>query len=331
MWKKIVFGVGGLLLLAVGVGLAYLYLGLPDVGPPPDINVEGTPEQVERGEYLAHHVTSCIDCHSQRDYSKFAGPIIPGTEGSGGEAFTPEMGFPGTFYARNLTPHNLGDWTDGEIYRTITTGVTKSGEPLFPVMPYPSYARMDPDDVRAIIAYLRTLEPIENETSASEPDFPFNLVMRTIPGPAEPMERPSKQDTLAYGEYLTNIAACRDCHTPVEQGSFIDSLFMAGGREFKMPWGTVRSSNITPHRGTGIGNWSRERFVQRFKEYDLPYDSLETVPEGAFNTIMPWSMYGGMTEEDLSAIFAYLQSIRPTEHTVNRFTPADGPTASSGN
>lgn len=323
MWKKIIFGVLGLLLLIAAAGAGYLYLVLPDVGPPPEITVEGTPKQVERGEYLAHHVASCIDCHSERDFTLFSGPIVPGTEGMGGEVFTPEMGFPGTFYARNLTPHNLGEWTDGEIYRTITTGVTRSGEPLFPVMPYPSYARMDPDDVRAIIAYIRTLEPISNETPESQPDFPFNLIMRTIPGPAQPMERPPKSDTLAYGEYLTTIAACQDCHTPVDQGAFIDSLFMAGGREFEMPWGTVRSSNITSHDRTGIGAWRREQFVTRFKQYDVPYDSLDSVPEGAFNTIMPWAMYAGMTEEDLSAIFRYLQTLEPIEHSVTRFTPPE--------
>lgn len=322
MWKKFTFGVLGLLLLIAAAGAGYLYLMLPDVGPPPEITVEGTPEQVERGEYLAHHVASCIDCHSERNFTRFSGPIVPGTEGMGGEVFTPEMGFPGTFYARNLTPHNLGEWTDGEIYRTITTGVTRSGEPLFPVMPYPSYSRMDPDDVRAIIAYIRTLEPIPNETPESRPDFPLNLVMRTMPEPARPMERPPKSDTLAYGEYLTTIAACRDCHTPVDQGSFIDSLFMAGGREFEMPWGTVRSSNITPHARTGLGEWDREQFVERFKQYDVPYDSLDKVSENAFNTLMPWAMYAGMTEEDLSAIFRYLQTVEPIEHPVTRFTPA---------
>lgn len=265
MWKKILFGITGLLVLVVGGGMAWLYVGLPDVGPPPDITVEGTAEQVERGRYLAHHVSLCMDCHSQRDWSRYSGPISEGTMGAGGEVFPREFGFPGTFYSRNITPHNLGDWSDGEIYRLITTGVTREGEPIFPVMPYPGYSRMDPDDVHSIIAYLRTLEPKVNEVPASEPDFPMNLIMRTIPQPAQPMERPSPGDTAAYGEYLVTIAGCQDCHTPVQQGSFIDSLFMAGGRTFEMPFGTVRSSNITPHPETGIGRWDQQQFVARFK------------------------------------------------------------------
>ncbi len=320
--KKIILGILIVIAGAIGSGIIYLYAAFPDVAPPPEISVEGTEAQVERGKYLAEHVAVCIDCHSTRDWTKFSGPIKPGTYGRGGDVFNEDMGMPGTFYAKNITPHNLKDWTDGEIYRTITTGVTKDGRPMFPVMPYPSYGKMAPDDVRAIIAYIRTLEPIEYKSPDSEVNFPMNFILRTIPQPADPMERPSLEDTIAYGKYITTIGGCADCHTPQNQGADIEGMYLAGGFEFKGPFGTVRSSNITPHKQTGIGNMSKEKFVNRFKQYDIPVDSLPDVEEKQFNTIMPWQMYAGMTEQDLEAIYAYLQTVEPVENKVVKFIPS---------
>jgi mono/diheme cytochrome c family protein len=319
--KNIILGF--LLLAVVGIGgaIIYLYTGYPEVGPPPEITIEGTEAQVKRGEYLAEHVAVCIDCHSTRDWTKFSGPIEPGTYGRGGDVFNEDMGMPGTFYAKNITPHNLNDWSDGEIYRTITTGVTKDGRPMFPVMPYPAYGKMDPDDVRAIIAYIRTLEPIDYKPPDSEANFPMNLILRTMPQPADPMERPSPEDSVDYGKYLTTIAGCAECHTPQNQGTDIEGMYLAGGFEFKGPFGTVRSSNITPHKQTGIGNLSKEKFVSRFKQYDVSIDSLADVKEGQFNTVMPWQMYAGMTEQDLEAIYTYLKTVDPVENSVTRFTP----------
>lgn len=312
---------GGVLLLLVVGGMAYFYLYYPKVEAAPVIEVSATAAQIERGEYLANHVALCIDCHSTRNWSVFAGPIIPGTEGKGGEKFGPEMGFPGTFYSKNITPHNLKNWTDGEIYRAITGGVSRDESPLFPVMPYPYYKSMDPRDVKAIIAYIRTLEPIENTTPDSEPAFPMNFIMRTIPAPYDPAaaKRPSPEDILEYGKYLVTISACSDCHTPKQKGQPVMEQYMAGGVEFDMSFGTVRSANITPHVATGIGTWTEDQFVATFKQYDVPIDSLPDPSRRGYNTIMPWQMYAGMKEQDLKAIFAYLQSLELRRNKVNRF------------
>ncbi|HEY5919236.1 MAG TPA: cytochrome C, partial [Chryseolinea sp.] len=95
-----------------------------------------------------------------------------------------------------------------------------------------------------------------------------------------------------------------------------------GGREFGFPDGSrVSSANITPDKETGIGNWTREQFVARFKMYTDSSYVLPSVGPGEFNTIMPWTMYAGMTEEDLSAIFAYLQTVAPISNQVTKFSP----------
>ncbi|HPW86812.1 MAG TPA: cytochrome C, partial [Chitinophagales bacterium] len=108
------FIVGGLLLIAIiiAAGLSYLKLGLPNVGAPEDIKITATPEMIARGKYLANHVAVCIDCHSTRDWSRFSGPPLSGTEGKGGDIFSRDFGFPGNFYAKNITPAGIGHWTD---------------------------------------------------------------------------------------------------------------------------------------------------------------------------------------------------------------------------
>jgi mono/diheme cytochrome c family protein len=306
-----------ILLLGISALLAYVKFMLPNIGPAPEIKVVATPETIKRGAYLANHVAVCIDCHSTRDFSKFSGPVVPGSNGSGGEIFDQQFGFPGKFIARNITPHNLSSWSDGEIFRAITTGVNKDGKALFPVMPYGSYGQMHEDDVKSIIAYLRTLPAIAKEHPVSVPDFPMNFIINTIPKKAEPMAAVSPSDTVAYGKYITTIAGCAECHTKQEKGQIVGE-FMAGGFEFKMADGSIlRSANLTPHKNTGIGNWTADHFVERFKTYA---NGTPAVAKGEFNSIMPWAMYSGMDTTDLRAIYAYLSSIKEVDNIIEKYT-----------
>jgi len=313
--KKIIFTILIVIVIALSGLALYVKFGLPNVGNAPDLKVERSQEKIARGEYLANHVTVCMDCHSTRDWKKYSGPIEPGTLGKGGEYFGPEMGFPGKFYSKNITPYHLGNWTDGQIFRAITTGVNKDGDALFPVMPYSYYGRMDKEDIEAIIAYLRTLTPIESNTPQREIDFPLNFIVNTIPDKAHFTKRPPKANTVEYGAYLVNASGCRECHTPADDKGKIDlSLAFTGGRAFKMPGLMVRSANLTPDNETGLGNWTSELFVQRFKAY-----STDSIPSGNTNTIMPWTMYAGMDTLDLEAIFTYLHSLKPVKNKVEHF------------
>ena len=87
-----------------------------------------------------------------------------------------------------------------------------------------------------------------------------------------------------------------------------------------MPGGMLRSSNITPDKETGIGQWSKDWFIGRFKSYDLSTYSPGTLDNGALVTIMPWTMYAGMDSTDLAAIYVYLRSVPPLKNTVARWT-----------
>jgi len=308
----------------VGVAglLIYLKTALPNVGPAPELKVELTEARIQRGEYLANAVAACMDCHSGRDWSKFAGPLLPGTLGAGGEVFNQEFGFPGVFYSKNITPYGLSNWTDGEVLRAITSGVSKNGEALFPVMPHASYGKLDKEDIYSIIAYLRTLKPIKKDIPASQPDFPMNFIINTIPKTATFAPIPDKKDQVQYGEYLFTAAACKECHTKQDKGVPLEGMELAGGFEFKMPGGGVlRSSNITPHMETGIGEWSQQAFVNRFKSYTDSNYIPAVVAKGKYNTVMPWMMYGKMSEEDLAAIYTYLATVKPIDNKVTKFTP----------
>ncbi len=325
---KKAFKVLGYLLLGIIVLLAaaltYVKLALPNVGEAPQLTVQATPEKIARGEYLANHVTVCMDCHSKRDWTKFSGPVTPGTLGMGGDRFDESVGMPGVFYAKNVTPAGINRYSDGELFRLITTGVTKEGRAMFPLMPYPYYGKMDAEDVEAIIAYLRSIPSIKNDVPDSKPSFPMNFIINTIPQKATLAKRPDTTDILAYGGYLTNASGCVECHTPVEQGRIIPEKSFGGGRVFLFPDGSeLRSANISPHK-TGIGSWTEAMFVQRFKAYADSNYTPPSVKLGEFNSIMPWTMYAGMKESDLKAIYAYLKTVQPQENIVVKFVPKAG-------
>ncbi|HQW04855.1 MAG: c-type cytochrome [Flavobacteriales bacterium] len=312
-----------LVLVVIGGAITYVTQALPNIEAPTDLKVEITPERVTRGEYLANSVCVCMDCHSARDWNAYAGPPKPGTAGGGGDKFDRTMEFPGEFYAKNITPFALAKWSDGEVYRAITSGVSKDGHPFFPVMPYLNYNKLATEDVYSIIAYLRSLPSVETaEYPESEIDFPVNVIMHTVPQPAHPTQRPEWGDPT-YGEYLANAAACVECHTRAEKGKKIGEPF-AGGFAFAFPNGAVlRSSNITPSEDGGIGGWSKEEFIQRFKQYT---DSGYVVPaidweRGDMQTVMPWMMYANMTEQDLGAIYDYLRTIPAAPGVIEKWTP----------
>ncbi|MFQ6677514.1 MAG: cytochrome C [Fidelibacterota bacterium] len=289
------------------------------VGPAPDLKIEPTVERVARGEYLANAVTGCFDCHSEHKWDNFAIPIVEGTKGKGGEYFGEELGVPGTICLSNITPYGLGEWTDGEIFRAIVSGVNKNGDAIFPMMPYMSYATMDVEDIYSIIAYLRTLKSIPSTTGKSKLKFPLPYIIRTMPKEYVSQTKPDPSNEVEYGKYLVGIAGCVGCHTPMEGHNPIKGMEFAGGSDHPMPGGAlVRSSNLTPDKETGIGEWERDDFIDRFKEFATP-DAKNIPVVDNKNTTMGWTSYAEMTEEDLGAIYSYLMSLEPINNAVELY------------
>ena len=228
----------------------------------------------------------------------------------------------GTLYSSNITPDTatgIGGWTDDEIAHAITQGIRKNGDTLFPIMPYYEYNKMSKDDVYSIIAYLRTLKPIVNKiperklrTPAGAEREEFMLAVKNDAGV-------SGDSTIEKGKYLVTAAACISCHTPkTEEDRFIKDQYFSGGDMMGKKFGfIVYSSNITPDSVTGLGRWTEQAFVDKFKSYQDP--SAYTQNPGPHNTLMPWIMFAQMKDEDLKAMYAYLRTIKPIHNETEKW------------
>lgn len=273
-----------------------------------------------RGEYLYKYSLGCWECHSPG--------LDAGALPSGGREFDLTKTGPGfgVFFAPNITPDKetgIGEWTDGEIVRSLREGLDRDGAVLFPIMPIEALRGLSDEDALAIVAYLRTLSPIRNEVNSHEYFFPAKAlfafgIIKPEAHIANPLVAPPKRDTIAYGGYVANNASlCMDCHTPrnLQDGSFYrDSLFTGStvwfGDEEKNPLMKAYARNITPDLETGIGSWTEEQFFDALRAGMRPDGTV-------LSTHMPYAYYGLMDEFDLRALFLYLRRIQP----IRRPTP----------
>jgi len=276
-------------------------------------------ERVARGDYLVNTVCNCMHCHADRDFTKFAGPVDPATFGKGGEQISAGI------YVRNITPAVLGSWKDDQIARALTTGITPTGDTLFPVMPYRNYAKMSHEDIYSIIAYLRTLRPIPDSVPPRNmqqypPGFLRKLYDSFIVKHAGDRLPVPQGDSIAMGAYLVNAADCMGCHSPFDEKSLDFKMdgWLSGGNEYSKPgYFTVTSANITPDSATGIGAWTEDMFLAKFRNYRDPknYD----MNPGKYNTLMPWTILANMKDEDIRYIYTYLRSVRPVKKAVTKW------------
>jgi hypothetical protein len=309
--------VAAVMITAVG-GFSYLYLRTPAMVPPSNITMDITPARLSRGKYL-YNLADCDGCHSQRDFSRFEGPVVGRGRGRG-NVFPPDVGLPGVVAARNITPDKetgIGNWTDGEKIRAIREGISRDGTALFPMMGYERFRYMSDEDVYSLVAYLNTLAPIRNAVPRSKIVFPVSMLMKGAPQPAGHVPQPDRSNKVKYGEYIVTLAGCMECHTPAKQGKPITRLTLAGGQEFRFPGVVVVSANITPDLETGIGRWSEQDFLDRFYQYKeyAEKGSPEVGPESF--TLMPWLNFAQLDPEDLKAIYAFLRTQQPIYHVVD--------------
>jgi cytochrome c553 len=309
---KISLGLAIILFVVLTSALAYIRVVKPELGHEEELTLPNSTEFIERGRYLSHHVAACFSCHSPRDWSKYSGPVIDSLLGSGGLEFGSREKLPGHYYSRNITPTLTQKWKDRELYNAIATGITADQRALFPTMPYLSYGLLDSLDILSIAAYIRTLKPIETQDIKSESDFPMSLIIRLIPRSGRHKEVDSNlaianpKDSLrrkwSRGEHLTELATCKRCHSQQIRGKIITGLEYSGKAIQYLPSGdSLFSSNITSDSSFGIGAWSKEKFIAKFKNFK---DSAQVK-----QTNMPWSDYQGMSVSDLGDIFDYLQSL----------------------
>lgn len=259
----------------------------------------GAETLLERGDYLMRSITACGNCHTPQTPN---GPA-PGME-LAGQLVVQDEAF--TAYAPNITQDRetgIGAWTDEQIVTAIREGLRPDGSLIGPPMPFGLYRQMSDRDVRAIVAYLRTVEPVEN----SLPKSVYNIPLPPNYGPpvGQVPEVP-RDDAFAYGAYLAGpLGHCIECHTPFVRGRpDFENQLGAGGFQFPGPWGVSVSANITPHPEDGIAGYSNAE-LKRVISIGMRPDGSRLMPP------MGIAYYRNISDADLRAIVAYLRALEP--------------------
>jgi mono/diheme cytochrome c family protein len=230
---------------------------------------------------------------------------------AGGRAF--DLGPAGMVFTRNITPDaetGLGTWTDDQIKVAIKTGIDNEGKLLFPVMPYHVYNGMADTDLEAVVAYLHSVDAVNNEV----PERTVSTEGMPSPPFQSGITAPAAADKAARGAYLVNnVMGCTDCHTPIDPATGAPQMdkYLAGRQPYEGPWGIVYGGNITPDNETGLGTWT-DNEVKRAILTGVGKDGRRLI-------LMPWYAYSAMTPEDADAVVFYLKNALPA---VNNQVPA---------
>jgi mono/diheme cytochrome c family protein len=180
--------------------------------------------------------------------------------------------------------------------RALRHGVAADGRQLI-IMPSQWYAYLTDEDLGAMVAYLKTLTPVEQswpERSVAMIPTRILLALGAFPFATDmiadnaPRTAPEIAVSTEYGEYLTNVAACRECH----------GVDLAGGVNPGAPLGP----NLTP--GGAFAAYREEDFIKVMRTGVTP--GGRTLSEE-----MPWEGYSDMTDDEFKALFQYLQSVEP--------------------
>lgn len=293
-WSGI--ALGGLLVVLLVAGAVLHFLGGKRLARrfdvrPAAILVPADDAAVERGRHLATAITLCHACHG---------------DNLGGQAMFEAPGI-AAVYASNLTRGRGGiasAYTDEDYVRAIRHGVNRDGRGLL-IMHSDAYNHLGAADLGAIIAYVKSMAPVDNVVPGSGA-APLGRVFvalglfdsETMPLlPAEVIDHeaaladaPTPSADAAYGRYLVSIAVCAMCHgrdlrggPPIEEGA---------------PPAPSIADLAAP------GGWSIEQFIRTLRSGVTPYGKTLD------GEVMPWEVYAGMTDQELTAIWRYIGSLR---------------------
>lgn len=292
-WVGIIFGVLVMLVLVIAGSLFIKgtnQLSKTYQVEPVAIAIQDDEGSIERGAYL--YQVSCAGCHGD----DLSGKVI---------LDDPAIGY---LPAPNLTAGQGGvgsNYSDTDYARAIRHGVDSEGQGLL-IMPSKAYWHFSEEDLSAIIAYVKTAQPVDNDLGQKS-QSPLGKIMLAAGAFGEAFaadvldhnaplaDAPERGATAAYGEYLVNTADCRNCHGPD-----------LAGMQSPEP-GSPYSPNLTPAGVLTI--WTADDFIETMHTGVTPY-GRQLDPN-----FMPYEYYGRMDNQDLTAIFLYLQSLPAIEST----------------
>lgn len=290
-WIAIIFGglIGLLLLAAVFVTISSSSRVNKSYDIPSSaVVVHNNDEVLARGQHLVE--ISCAGCH--------------GADLSGKTVIDdPPIA---SIYASNLTAGAGGigqSYADEDWVRAIRHGVRPDNTPLL-VMPSQIYYYYSDEDIAAIIAYAKSVAPVDN-TLPDRGIGPVGRVLFTagmLPAPAAELidhtgprpQAPEPGVTAAYGEYIAG-RGCADCH----------GADYAGGAVPGSPPGAPPAPNLTP--AGDLATWSEEDFISTIRSGFTPAGRQLDSDE------MPWPTYSKMTDAELQAVWLFLQELLPAQ------------------
>ncbi|NUO02679.1 MAG: cytochrome c [Saprospiraceae bacterium] len=312
---KKMFKILGFLLVGIILALGCLaaWVGFSDLPEYPvqnlDIKLPSDSISLARGRGIVEN--TCAHCHRGED-GKLSGRLfLPETEGFG------------EIWSGNLTRHptlGLGRYQDGEIAYLLRTGIKRDKKMAGPFMMYPN---LSDEDVAAIIAYLRSDAPSVQASAVKRVSKYSFLAKALIKFGAfkpltynnQPVLAPPKSDLVAYGRYLaTAVYECSSCHSAnfetyaVLEPEKSPGFFAGGNKIADHEFNYTTSRNITPHPEQGIGKWTETQFQMAVRAGIRPDGTILSVA-------MPRIP---LSDEELSAIWAYLQTVPALETTVEK-------------
>lgn len=278
-------------------------------------------ENVKRGEYLAR-AGDCVACHTTRDGKPFAGGLAMETP-------------IGTIFSTNITPDKatgIGDYSFEDFDQAVRHGIARSGETLYPAMPYPSYSKVSDEDMKALYAYfMQGVEPVAQENQES--DIPWPLSMRWplaiwrylfAPDVAQAKSVAPSDTVAARGAYLVEgLGHCGTCHTP--RNLFLQEKalsandsddFLSGGAPLE-GW---HAKNLRGDYVDGLGSWSEEELATFFKSGRTDRAGVF----GAMSSVIEHSLQH-LSDEDRIAIARYLKTL-PAKDPQDKPLENDGST-----
>lgn len=310
----------GVIVLLAGTGAAYISIkGIPsyEAQMTPEIARLQVPRDsalVEQGAKIASIL--CNECHLGEG-GKLTGKVMSEVP----KAF-------GTIISRNITHDpetGIGNWTDGELYYFLRTGIRQDGSWAPPFMP--KFSRVADEDLYAIIAWLRSDDPRLAPDRREYPPAEYNFLVKALANtmffppalPEKPIMIPDTTDKIALGKYLADgLYECFACHSgdmlKVDPNIPANSFgYYGGGIEMQNQEGEiVRSANITMDPETGIGGWTERQFIDAVKYGKNPRGgSLQ----------YPMTPRPVLTDTEVSAIYAFLKTVPVLHHPIERYQP----------
>ncbi|AUB75153.1 cytochrome C [Pseudomonas sp. Lz4W] len=253
---------------------------------------------IERGLYVAR-LGDCIACHTAKGGAVMAGGL---------ELKTPM----GTIYSSNITPERdtgIGQYSLDEFDLVMRKGITRTGQNLYPAMPYPSYAKMSEEDMRALYVYLmQGVTPVRQANLEADMGFPFNqrwglaLWNLLFVDDQRFVPEPGRSEQLNRGAYLVQgLGHCGSCHTP--RGiAFQEKAMSDAGSSGKY---YLAGETVEDWRAIGLRNlWTVEDTVQLLK---TGQNRFATVSGNMAEVIHHSTQH--FTDGDLTAIASYLKSL----------------------